>query len=70
MSIITPVVLASGVGARLWPVSRESLAQQFTRPVGEESLFQQALLRINGGVFSEPLIITSEKYRFLVAQQL
>ena len=44
--IITPVLLAGGSGTRLWPLSRKSYPKQFSKIVGETSLFQQSALRL------------------------
>ena len=64
------VILAGGSGTRLWPLSRERFPKQFLSIAGEQSLFQQAVLR--GGLFSTcpPIVIANEEHRFLVAEQL
>jgi mannose-1-phosphate guanylyltransferase len=67
---IIPVIMAGGSGTRLWPLSRERFPKQFLSIAGEQSLFQQAVLR--GGLFSTcpPIVIANEEHRFLVAEQL
>jgi len=70
MGAVVPIILAGGSGTRLWPVSRQSFPKQFAPLIGSLSLFQQAVLRVTDDTFAEPLIITSEKYRFLVTNQL
>lgn len=71
---ITPVLLCGGAGTRLWPLSRKSYPKQFTRLVGENSLFQQSALRLSGPAdglsFAAPLVVTNGDFRFLVAEQL
>ena len=67
---ITPIILAGGTGTRLWPLSRKSYPKQFTRLMGEHSLFQQAALRCRGEQFNDPVVITNSDYRFIVVQQL
>lgn len=67
---ITPIILAGGTGTRLWPLSRKSYPKQFTRLVGEHSLFQQAALRCRGEQFNDPVVIANSDYRFIVVQQL
>ena len=67
---ITPIILAGGIGTRLWPLSRKSYPKQFTRLVGEHSLFQQAALRCREEKFNDPVVITNSDYRFIVVQQL
>jgi hypothetical protein len=49
-SLVTPVILCGGSGTRLWPLSRAGFPKQFLVLSGEDSnqsLFQQALTRIN-----------------------
>ncbi|MDA8873916.1 mannose-1-phosphate guanylyltransferase/mannose-6-phosphate isomerase [Alphaproteobacteria bacterium] len=70
MASLVPIILAGGVGARLWPVSRKSCPKQFAALIGGFSLFQQSVLRVQGDGFVKPLIVTSYEYRFLVSQQL
>ncbi len=72
---ITPVVLCGGSGTRLWPLSRTSFPKQFLALTGMNSLFQQALTRLDvlsGYDFNvgETLILTNEEHRFLVLDQL
>ena len=70
MTLIYPVILCGGSGTRLWPLSRQSMPKQFLNLIGENSLFQQAALRVSGAEFENPLVITSNEYRFIAAQQL
>ncbi len=70
-SLITPVVMCGGAGARLWPLSRESLPKQFAALVGPVSTFRQVVNRVSDkNVFAQPIIITNTELRFLVAEQL
>ena len=77
MSIIavTPVILCGGVGARLWPLSRSGFPKQFLSLTGDNSLFQQAILR-NAEITkdsihaSAPVIVCNEEHRFLASEQL
>lgn len=73
--MIIPVVLAGGVGSRLWPVSRQLYPKQFTSlargAVSEETLFQSTLSRLSGlANLSTPIVVCNEEHRFLTAQQL
>ena len=70
MAALIPIILAGGSGTRLWPVSRQSFPKQFVPLIGNSSLFQQSVLRVNSDEFAKPIIVTSEKYRFLVSDQL
>lgn len=70
--MLIPVVLAGGVGSRLWPVSRSMLPKQFINfPNLHGSLFQNTLSRLDGlNDISEPLVVCNADHRFLVAEQL
>ena len=70
MACIYPVILCGGSGTRLWPLSRQSMPKQFLNLVGKNSLFQQVAQRTAGSEFSHPLVLTSNEYRFVTAQQL
>jgi mannose-1-phosphate guanylyltransferase/mannose-6-phosphate isomerase len=69
--MLIPVIMAGGVGSRLWPASREARPKQFLTFGGSRSLFQQSLLRLQGltGV-AAPIVVCNETHRFLVAEQL
>ena len=66
---IVPVVLAGGVGSRLWPVSRAAHPKPFHRLGGTRSLLQLALLRAATVTGCAPVIVGNEAHRFLVAEQ-
>lgn len=68
--LITPVVLCGGSGSRLWPLSRQSYPKQFSKLMGDESLFQASAKRCLGPDFAAPLVVTGEPFRFLVVEQL
>ena len=72
MSIkIVPVVLAGGSGTRLWPLSRKNYPKQFLKLIGNNSLFQETLLRIKQipGV-EESIIVTNESHYFICQDQM
>lgn len=64
------VVMAGGTGSRLWPLSRELYPKQFLQLSGEHSLLQTTLLRLSALACKDPLVITNEQHRFIVAEQL
>jgi mannose-1-phosphate guanylyltransferase/mannose-6-phosphate isomerase len=71
MTRIVPVIMCGGAGTRLWPASRHSRPKQFLPLLGERSLFQETLLRVDDAtLFARPLCITNEEYRFVVAEQV
>ena len=64
------IILAGGVGTRLWPLSREYYPKQFIQLDGR-SLFQRTFLRAarlsgNDGIY----IVTNEIHRYLVRNQI
>ena len=67
---IYPLLLCGGSGTRLWPLSRKSYPKQFSKFVGETSLFQSSIQRLSGAGFGAPLIVTGSDYRFVVTEQL
>ncbi|WP_420645904.1 mannose-1-phosphate guanylyltransferase/mannose-6-phosphate isomerase [Yoonia vestfoldensis] len=70
MPDIHPILLCGGSGTRLWPVSRKSFPKQFTKIIGDESLFQQAAKRLTGLGFAPPVVVTGDDFRFIVTEQL
>ena len=69
--IIVPVILSGGAGTRLWPLSRELYPKQLLPLVGEHSMLQETLLRLDGlPGMAAPLVVCNEAHRFMVAEQL
>jgi mannose-1-phosphate guanylyltransferase/mannose-6-phosphate isomerase len=67
---ITPVILSGGMGTRLWPLSRELYPKQLLPLVGEHTMLQETLRRLDGVDAAAPIIVCNEAHRFLVAEQL
>ncbi|UDM38208.1 mannose-1-phosphate guanylyltransferase/mannose-6-phosphate isomerase [Acinetobacter haemolyticus] len=70
-----PVILSGGSGTRLWPLSRSSYPKQFLPVTDKKTLFQLTLERIsklNQSLinFQNPIIVTNDNHRFIVAEQL
>jgi len=71
MSTIIPIILAGGRGTRLWPLSNGNTPKQFLPLQNQQSLLQSTLQRLKYiSEASEPIIVTHEKYRFIVADQV
>jgi mannose-1-phosphate guanylyltransferase/mannose-6-phosphate isomerase len=71
MATILPVVLSGGSGTRLWPLSREKYPKQLLPLVDEHSMLQSTVARLNGiPDLAEPLIVSNEEHRFVVAEQM
>ena len=68
---IHPVILSGGAGSRLWPLSREHYPKQLLCLVGEGTLLQQTITRLDGlPNIGTPLLVCNEEHRFLVAEQV
>jgi mannose-1-phosphate guanylyltransferase/mannose-6-phosphate isomerase len=68
---LVPIILAGGVGTRLWPVSRETLPKHLARLVDDESLLQQTARRVIALAAPERVVTVGAKGQdFLVARQL
>lgn len=65
-----PVILAGGSGTRLWPLSRTDLPKQFLTLGKDLSLIQATVARFVNSDAQAPLVICSEKHRFLTVEQL
>ncbi len=64
------IILAGGVGTRLWPLSREYYPKQFIQLDGP-SLFQQTFLRATRLSAPDDIyIVTNEIHRYLVRNQI
>ena len=67
---ITPVILSGGSGTRLWPLSRKEYPKQYLPLVGDNTMLQDTILRLNGlDNLTDPIIICNADHRFLVAEQ-
>jgi mannose-1-phosphate guanylyltransferase/mannose-6-phosphate isomerase len=69
-TLIHPVILCGGAGTRLWPLSRQSYPKQFSRLIGDQSLFQASARRTSGNGFAAPVVVTGDAFRFIVTEQL
>lgn len=68
--MLLPVIMAGGVGSRLWPLSRDSYPKQYLSLFGKYTMLQQTLQRLDGLDCDNPLVVCSEKHRFIAAEQL
>jgi mannose-1-phosphate guanylyltransferase / mannose-6-phosphate isomerase len=71
--LIQPVVLSGGSGTRLWPLSREKYPKQLLPLIGDDSLLQATVRRvdgISGCELAPPMVVCNEDYRFVIAEQL
>ncbi len=67
---IIPVILSGGSGTRLWPLSRKEYPKQYLSLVGDNTLLQETIMRLNGlKNLADPIIVCNQNHRFLVAEQ-
>ena len=65
---LVPVILAGGVGERLWPISRHSRPKQFAE-IFDKTLFEKTLDRVKAlNSIYKPIVITNFEYRFIVKE--
>ena len=70
---VTPVLLAGGIGTRLWPLSRKFFPKQFLKIIGDTTLFQNSAKRLTPSdvlEFAPHITITNSDYRFIIGEQL
>ena len=71
--LIQPVVLSGGSGTRLWPLSREKYPKQLLPLIGDDSMLQATVRRVEGIALwqlAAPMVVCNEEYRFVIAEQL
>jgi mannose-1-phosphate guanylyltransferase/mannose-6-phosphate isomerase len=70
---IYPVLLAGGSGTRLWPLSRKSYPKQFSKLIGDKTLFQSSAQRLTSSStldFTPHITLTNSDFRFIIGDQL
>ena len=70
---IYPVLLAGGSGTRLWPLSRKSYPKQFSKLIGDKTLFQSSAQRLTSSStldFTSHITLTNSDFRFIIGDQL
>jgi mannose-1-phosphate guanylyltransferase / mannose-6-phosphate isomerase len=69
--MLIPVILSGGSGARLWPVSRESLPKPFMKLGGESSLLQRTLSRaLPLATSGRVAVVTNQDYFLKTREEL
>jgi mannose-1-phosphate guanylyltransferase/mannose-6-phosphate isomerase len=71
---VYPIMLAGGVGSRLWPISRKNYPKQFLKFFDKRtSFFQKTILSFKESSnlkFEKASIFTNIEYRFIVEEQI
>lgn len=71
MKNIQPVILAGGVGSRLWPLSRELYPKQLLQLTSDRSLLQTTLARVAKiPKVLPPIVVVGEAHRFITRSQI
>ncbi|TGG95224.1 hypothetical protein E4656_02040 [Natronospirillum operosum] len=65
-----PVIMAGGMGRRLWPLSKPQRPKQFLSLVSRNTLLQDTLLRLQGLQHHPPLLTCNQQHRALAEKQL
>jgi mannose-1-phosphate guanylyltransferase/mannose-6-phosphate isomerase len=68
--MLVPVILSGGAGTRLWPLSRELYPKQLLPLMGEHTMLQDTVRRLEGLNAAPPVVVCNDAHRFLVAEQL
>lgn len=70
LKMVRPIIIAGGIGTRLWPMSSKVMPKQFMKVNSQKSLFQETLSRIASKKFEKPTIVTNIEYKELIEIQL
>lgn len=71
MSSLYAVIMAGGVGSRFWPKSRERSPKQFLEILGEGTMIQQTIRRLESKVAHErTFVVTNVLHQDQLARQL
>ena len=69
--MLIPVILSGGAGSRLWPLSRELYPKQLLPLIGQKTLLQDTIARLEGiNALAAPVIVCNDAHRFMVAEQI
>ena len=69
--MIVPVIMSGGSGTRLWPMSREFYPKQFHHLLGDETMLQKTVQRLEGLCNDDQLIVIGNReHRFMITDQL
>ncbi len=63
------VILAGGIGSRLWPLSKKIRPKQFQKLISNKTMLQDTIERLNFLKPADIYISTNEEYRNLVVKQ-
>jgi mannose-1-phosphate guanylyltransferase/mannose-6-phosphate isomerase len=61
---VYPILLAGGIGTRLWPISREVYPKQLVKFIGEDSLLQSTIKRLSPVLNTENVKVVCGEQHF------
>ena len=64
------VIMAGGQGTRFWPLSRKNKPKQFLSLVGDTSMLEQTIDRLNGVVNREQVLVVTQKDKVAYVKNL
>ena len=67
---IIPVILSGGSGSRLWPLSRRERPKQLLPLMGENTMIQDTVLRLQGEGFLDPVFICNAAHAEFISEQM
>ena len=70
--IFNPVVMAGGIGSRLWPISRASVPKQYQQLLHNDhdhTMVQQTFTRLSSLSLGKSQLICNKDHRFFAAEQ-
>ena len=70
--IFNPVVMAGGIGSRLWPISRASVPKQYQQLLHNDhdhTMVQQTFTRLSSLSLGKSQLICNQDHRFFAAEQ-
>jgi len=73
IQVFNPLVMAGGVGSRLWPLSRAAYPKQYQELVqdgGGQTMLQQTFERLLGLELGVSQLVCNQDHRFLAAEQM
>ncbi|MCY4147789.1 MAG: sugar phosphate nucleotidyltransferase [Gammaproteobacteria bacterium] len=66
---VQTVLLAGGFGTRLWPLSQQAHSKQFLKLIGDKSLLEQMLTRLQEAFRDPPVIVCNHSQETIAEKQ-
>jgi mannose-1-phosphate guanylyltransferase / mannose-6-phosphate isomerase len=69
MSVV-PVLLAGGIGSRLWPMSTASRPKQLQALIGSHTMIQETMVRLDGLALDAPIVVCNAEHAAAIRDDL